>query len=688
MLILSTIPRLYNVFSDATSKVPSELFFGRALFHPLIHTWGFHEFCWDAVNRKELEKVWEEATQNLHIDLSKLASMNAYASGSVSINVEDKSHYSNYKAINFSAKLVPKYHGPFHVKRFLTPVTVLLEDELSWTTDSYRLTAALIVEWIAIAVLIASLILVLVADTYCDCVPGSQNASSLVHVQLGICTEQCDTTASNHVPNWSLSEKDCSYRPPSHADEHFDHRSILDRRIDTSDNQTCTELRTSPTCGASDSGKRESDKGDTNTRAYCPITPTRKALNCHTVLRLLWHFKRPSRAASGAAGVTRSPRGRDRRPLKCRQAAVSDRLSRGGWLIERREGRRGGTVRTHKPPPASFLTAHLPASPQSPSGESLNTSVTLPRSHASLQLPQKFPRIYNLHVKHFARKGLDEGGGGEIGGGGGGGSAAWGKRTTFPLPFTSLIDPVSGWRERGRNSYYAPERPAVAALAEEERGVGRGGMLATQDVGVNGLKRGVERGRLSPGTTCFITRSGGEGVGPLAGGRGQISKAVVPTGHSRPKNESHLEMNLLFISKLHPARKPFCAYKENSANGLRASQILFTARSRKPEVARLWSTYGKRLLSRTSADNSSRSGPLVVDLWATLGLPDISRQYIQKWPACVVVKWQIRDRWLLAVDPVDSYRHIGFAFLPLESSLFSPRESAFAQCGGQFAQCG
>ncbi|KAJ8883808.1 hypothetical protein PR048_015663 [Dryococelus australis] len=53
------------------------------------------------------------------------------------------------------------------------------------------------------------------------------------------------------------------------------------------------------------------------------------------------------------------------------------------------------------------------------------------------------------------------------------------------------------------------------------------------------------------------------------------------------------------------------------------------------EWARLWLSYGQLLFCQTSANSSSRSGPPVVDLWATFGLPDISRQYIQKWPAYV-----------------------------------------------------
>ncbi|KAJ8880199.1 hypothetical protein PR048_016665 [Dryococelus australis] len=49
-----------NVVSSVTMKVPAELFFGRILFHSLIHTWGLPDFYWDVIGKKDLDEIWEE----------------------------------------------------------------------------------------------------------------------------------------------------------------------------------------------------------------------------------------------------------------------------------------------------------------------------------------------------------------------------------------------------------------------------------------------------------------------------------------------------------------------------------------------------------------------------------------------------------------------------------------------------
>ncbi|KAJ8897061.1 hypothetical protein PR048_002407 [Dryococelus australis] len=74
-----------NVVSDATKKMPSEVFFGQRLMHPLINIRGLQDLVWDSVKKvKDVEVIWEE--------------------------------------------LAPKYVDPFLVQKFLNPVTVVIED--------------------------------------------------------------------------------------------------------------------------------------------------------------------------------------------------------------------------------------------------------------------------------------------------------------------------------------------------------------------------------------------------------------------------------------------------------------------------------------------------------------------------------------------------------------------------------
>ncbi|KAJ8868266.1 hypothetical protein PR048_029782 [Dryococelus australis] len=88
-----------NVLSSATKRVPAELFFSTSLFHLLINAWGLNEFCWEALDVRELEGIWAETMQS---------------------GVRSDTFLCN-KAAKFSSKLATKFAAPFIVRRFLTP---------------------------------------------------------------------------------------------------------------------------------------------------------------------------------------------------------------------------------------------------------------------------------------------------------------------------------------------------------------------------------------------------------------------------------------------------------------------------------------------------------------------------------------------------------------------------------------
>ncbi|KAJ8874547.1 hypothetical protein PR048_025410 [Dryococelus australis] len=81
---------------------------------------------------KDLEEVWNEATQDLQKYYSKLSARINSNIETVSFKVRDnvflETHFLSNKAVQFSAKLAPMYMVPFVIKRFLSPVTMISED--------------------------------------------------------------------------------------------------------------------------------------------------------------------------------------------------------------------------------------------------------------------------------------------------------------------------------------------------------------------------------------------------------------------------------------------------------------------------------------------------------------------------------------------------------------------------------
>ncbi|KAJ8881785.1 hypothetical protein PR048_018271 [Dryococelus australis] len=107
-------------------KVPAEIFFGPRLLHPLINVWGLNHTCIYLVKRiQDIEPIRSEAA-SFHLSKIRIWEGKSFKVGD---RVLLETHYQSNKAAQFSAKLVPRYVGAFVIRKFLIPVTVLLEEE-------------------------------------------------------------------------------------------------------------------------------------------------------------------------------------------------------------------------------------------------------------------------------------------------------------------------------------------------------------------------------------------------------------------------------------------------------------------------------------------------------------------------------------------------------------------------------
>ncbi|KAJ8887414.1 hypothetical protein PR048_013629 [Dryococelus australis] len=105
------------------------------------------------------------------------------------------------------------------------------------------------------------------------------------------------------LPYWSSRGKNSSFRQPSHADEHFEHRGKLDRRIGTGDNQFAMIQVAAPWSSSSKAGLRirnsSSHYGSTLRKPnYSPpiVSRTSQRLGAAEVERLAYSPPPPPRA--------------------------------------------------------------------------------------------------------------------------------------------------------------------------------------------------------------------------------------------------------------------------------------------------------------------------------------------------------------------------------------------------------
>ncbi|KAJ8895122.1 hypothetical protein PR048_000447 [Dryococelus australis] len=107
-------------------------FLGWRLMHLLKNMWSLHGICLENVNSKILEEIWADVTRNLFAHHQKMEHKSNLAYKDVTLKPGDlilvEAHHLSSKIDYFSAKLSVKWHGPFQIVRFLSPMTVLIED--------------------------------------------------------------------------------------------------------------------------------------------------------------------------------------------------------------------------------------------------------------------------------------------------------------------------------------------------------------------------------------------------------------------------------------------------------------------------------------------------------------------------------------------------------------------------------
>jgi hypothetical protein len=129
---LSDLTFAFNTcLHSSTGKTPARIFFGRELPHPLSNLWGLPRGIFqEDSSDEERESCLKEVLENLKKAKVKQKELFNKLHSPVTFEVGDlvlsKNHPISSKADKRIAKLMPKWEGPFAIKKFVSPVTVLL----------------------------------------------------------------------------------------------------------------------------------------------------------------------------------------------------------------------------------------------------------------------------------------------------------------------------------------------------------------------------------------------------------------------------------------------------------------------------------------------------------------------------------------------------------------------------------
>lgn len=124
-----------SAMHEAIKAPPFEIMFPFRNGSPLLSRWKIQELLPDKVDKKTLQKRWTEARKALRQSHDKVERQ--YNRGRVPqpFRVGDLVFYKNHPVSHagqgISAKLLPRYKGPFKIEAFLTPVTARLVDPTS-----------------------------------------------------------------------------------------------------------------------------------------------------------------------------------------------------------------------------------------------------------------------------------------------------------------------------------------------------------------------------------------------------------------------------------------------------------------------------------------------------------------------------------------------------------------------------
>jgi hypothetical protein len=130
------LPELCFAFNSAvhssTGYSPAKVFLGRELPHPLSNVWEIPpEIFDDNGDVKEMSFLWSKVLSNLknahQRQSAKFNKLHSEVLFKVGDQVLLKTHHLSSKLKRKTAKLYPKWEGPFPVVKMLTPVTVVLK---------------------------------------------------------------------------------------------------------------------------------------------------------------------------------------------------------------------------------------------------------------------------------------------------------------------------------------------------------------------------------------------------------------------------------------------------------------------------------------------------------------------------------------------------------------------------------
>lgn len=120
---------------DAHKEVPASLVLGFPVRNPLSNLWCIDDLLPDANKVQDVKETWRRARTNLQISHKRKEARYKASRTSVPFAVGDKvwlrNHPKSRADAQVSAKLAPRYKGPYVIVEFLTPVTVRLRDPQS-----------------------------------------------------------------------------------------------------------------------------------------------------------------------------------------------------------------------------------------------------------------------------------------------------------------------------------------------------------------------------------------------------------------------------------------------------------------------------------------------------------------------------------------------------------------------------